>query len=130
MIVKQLVPWIATENISTLSLDSIQKDQTQPLSLATAVSLSSIDKTQSISSIVILANDVESAMALLKIKLKQFQLDCFNALKNGKDAIIVQPTGSGKSVCFTLPALVSSKKVSFVIEPVVAIITNQVAIEK
>ena len=73
-----------TENVSTL--DSMQKDQTQSLSLAAAVSLSSIDKTESMSSTAISANNVESAMALLKIKeLKQFQLDCFNVLKNGKD---------------------------------------------
>ena len=68
-------------------------------------------------------------MALLKIKeLKQFQLCCLDAIRNGKDAIIVQPTGSGKSVCFALPALLSPGKVSLVIEPVVAIISNQIEV--
>ena len=43
-----------------------------------------------------------------------------------KDVIVVQPTGSGKSVCFILPALVFPGKVSLVIEPVVAVIINQV----
>lgn len=115
------------ETVVSVNTENVGSIQTQSLSLATAVSSSSIDKTQSLSSTAILSNDVQSAMAVLKIKeLKQFQLDCFNALMNGKDAIIVQPTGSGKSVCFTLPALVSSNKVSFIIEPVVAIITNQV----
>ena len=38
----------------------------------------------------------------------------------------MQPTGSGKSVCFILPALVFPGKVSLVVEPVVAVIINQV----
>ena len=38
----------------------------------------------------------------------------------------MQPTGSGKSVCFILPALVFPGKMSLVVEPVVAIIINQV----
>ena len=68
-------------------------------------------------------------MALLKIKeLKQFQLSCLDAIRDGKDAIIVQPTGSGKSVCFALPALLSPGKVSLVIEPAVAIISNQIEV--
>ena len=48
------------------------------------------------------------------------------ALQAGKGAIIVQPTGSGKSACFQLFALPSPGKVCLVIEPVVAVITNQV----
>lgn len=94
----------------------MHKDQTTSLSPA---AVSSSDETQSMSSIASSANDVESTMALLKIKeLEQFQLGCLDALRNGKDAIIVQPTSSGKSVSFTLPALLSSNKVSLVIEPV------------
>ena len=50
------------------------------------------------------------------------------AIRDGKDAIIVQPTGSGKSVCFALPALLSPGKVSLVIEPAVAIISNQIEV--
>ena len=34
-------------------------------------------------------NDIEHAMALLKIKeLKQFKLSCLDAIRNGKDAIL------------------------------------------
>jgi len=44
------------------------------------------------------------------------------AIRDGKDAIIVQPTGSGRSVCLALPALLSPGKVNLVIEIVVAII--------
>ena len=59
-------------------------------------------------------------------RIKQFQLCCLDTLRNGKDTIIVQPTGSGKSVCFALPALLSPGKVSLIIELVVAIIKNQI----
>ena len=40
--------------------------------------------------------------------------------------IVVQPTGSGKSLCFVIPGLMFPGKVALVIEPAVAIITNQV----
>ena len=69
----------------------------------------------------------EAAKSTLKVQeFKQFQIDCITAVKEGKDVIVVQPTGSGKSVCFVLPALMFPGKVSLVIEPVVAIIINQV----
>ena len=70
---------------------------------------------------------LETAISTLKIReFKQFQIDCITAVKQGKDVVVVQPTGSGKSVCFILPALVFPGKVSLVIEPVVAVIINQV----
>ena len=68
-----------------------------------------------------------AAKSTLKIhEFKQFQTDCITAVKQGKDVIVVQPTGSGKSMCFVLPALLFKGKVSLVIEPVVAVIVNQV----
>ena len=49
---------------------------------------------------------LEAAKSTLKVQeFKQFLIDCITAVKEGKDVIIVQPTGSGKSVCFVLPAL-------------------------
>jgi len=58
----------------------------------------------------------------LKIKeLKQFQI---MAIQEGKDVVLVQPASSGKSVCFVLPTLLNP--ISLVVEPVVAVITNQV----
>ena len=67
---------------------------------------------------------LEAAKSTLKVQ--EFKIDCITAVKQGKDVIVVQPTGSGKSVCFILPALVFPGKVSLVIEPVVAVIINQV----
>ena len=70
---------------------------------------------------------LEAAKSTPKVQeFKKFQIDCITAVKQGKDVIVVQPTGSGKSVYFILPALVFPGKVSLVIEPVVAVIINQV----
>ena len=70
---------------------------------------------------------IENGKVLLNIKeLKQFQISCLAAIRRGEDAIIVHPTGSGKSIRFTLPTLLPPGKISLVIEPVVAVIVNQV----
>lgn len=46
-------------------------------------------------------------------------------LLKGQDAIIIMPTGGGKSVCFQLPALMK-EGVTLVISPLVALMENQV----
>jgi len=67
---------------------------------------------------------LETAKSVLKVnEFKKFQVDCAMAIKEGKDVVIVQPTGSGKSMYFILPALIL---VSLVIEPVIAVIINQI----
>ena len=71
--------------------------------------------------------DVQKIKDVLKItKFKQFQIECAAAVKHGQDAILVQPTGYGRSLCFVIPALCSPGKVSLVVEPAVSVITNQV----
>ena len=40
--------------------------------------------------------------------------------------VVVQPTGSGKSLYFVVPGLMFPGKVALVVEPAVAVITNQV----
>ena len=37
--------------------------------------------------------------------LKQFQKDAIQAVQQARDTIIIQPTASGKSICFQIPAL-------------------------
>ncbi|NJO44261.1 MAG: ATP-dependent DNA helicase RecQ [Oscillatoriales cyanobacterium RM2_1_1] len=43
----------------------------------------------------------------------------------GKDALIVMPTGGGKSICFQLPALLQSG-LTLIVSPLVALMENQV----
>ena len=70
---------------------------------------------------------LEAIKSKLKIaQYKRFQLEAIEALQCGKDVIVVQPTGSGKSLCYVAPALLNPGKVTVVIEPVVAVITNQI----
>jgi ATP-dependent DNA helicase RecQ len=54
------------------------------------------------------------------------QGEVVQALLNGQDALIVLPTGAGKSLCFQLPALLQ-RGLTLVISPLVALMENQVA---
>jgi len=71
--------------------------------------------------------ELESLKSKLKVvQYKSFQVAAIEALQNGKDCIVVQPTGSGKSLCFVASALMNPSKITLVIEPMVAVITNQI----
>jgi len=71
--------------------------------------------------------ELESVKAKLKIKqYKQFQLETIQALQQNNDVIVVQPTGSGKSLCYIASALLNPGKLTLVVEPLVAVITDQV----
>ena len=71
--------------------------------------------------------EMQKVKDVLKItELKQFQIECATAVIHGHDAIVVQPTGCGKSLCFIIPAIYFPGKVSLVVEPAVSVITNQV----
>ena len=49
-----------------------------------------------------------------------------DALIAGRDALVVMPTGAGKSLCFQLPALANGG-LSVVVSPLVALMQNQVS---
>jgi ATP-dependent DNA helicase RecQ len=53
------------------------------------------------------------------------QAEIVRCLLDNRDALIVMPTGGGKSLCFQLPALLS-EGVTLVISPLVALMENQV----
>ena len=46
---------------------------------------------------------------------KSFQVVAIEALQKGKDVIVVQPTGSGKSLCYIASALMNPGKITLVI---------------
>jgi len=62
--------------------------------------------------------DLDPAKSTLKItEFKRFQVECISGIKQGKDVVVVETTGCGKSMCFVLPAILNPGKISLVIEP-------------
>jgi ATP-dependent DNA helicase RecQ len=58
-------------------------------------------------------------------ELRYPQGEVMQALLAGQDALVVMPTGAGKSLCFQLPALLNDG-LTLVISPLVALMENQV----
>jgi ATP-dependent DNA helicase RecQ len=54
------------------------------------------------------------------------QREAVEAALDGRDALVVMPTGSGKSLCYQLPAL-GGLRFSIVVSPLVALMADQVA---
>jgi ATP-dependent DNA helicase RecQ len=54
------------------------------------------------------------------------QADIVSAILDGRDVLAVMPTGSGKSLCYQLPALVRDG-LTIVVSPLIALMRNQVA---
>lgn len=53
------------------------------------------------------------------------QRDIIDAVVAGRDALVVMPTGAGKSICYQLPALLR-EGVAIVVSPLVALMNDQV----
>src|ERR1700677_720413 len=54
------------------------------------------------------------------------QAEIVDAILEGRDVLAVMPTGSGKSVCYQLPALLRDG-LTVVVSPLIALMRNQVA---
>src|SRR6202140_1966134 len=54
------------------------------------------------------------------------QADIVTAILDGRDVLAVMPTGSGKSLCYQLPALLRDG-LTIVVSPLIALMRNQVA---
>ena len=59
-------------------------------------------------------------------QLKDWQLKVLQATIEGKNTLVIQPTGSGKSLCFQLPSLITSK-VTLVLTPTISLMHDQTA---
>src|SRR5215208_3731625 len=53
------------------------------------------------------------------------QREAVDAALEGRDALVVMPTGSGKSLCYQLPALMR-EDLTVVVSPLVALMQDQV----
>ena len=58
-------------------------------------------------------------------KFKGEQKQIIQAVLNKKSVMVIMPTGAGKSLCFQLPALLSSG-MALVVSPLIALMKNQV----
>src|SRR5215471_15420135 len=54
------------------------------------------------------------------------QADIIDTILSGRDVLAVMPTGSGKSLCYQLPALMRDG-LTVVVSPLIALMRNQVA---
>lgn len=67
----------------------------------------------------------KALVEVFKIKhLREYQLPTMNALLSGEDVILIMPTGGGKSLCYQLPAVISTG-ITVVISPLIALMEDQ-----
>ena len=57
---------------------------------------------------------------------RDFQIAAINAVEKKNDVVVIQRTGSGKSLVYQIPALFSTFKYTIVISPTISLILNQV----
>ena len=58
-------------------------------------------------------------------RFREYQKEAILALLSGRDCLIAHPTGSGKSLCFTFPAVYKNKK-TIVVTPIISLMMDQV----
>ena len=76
-------------------------------------------------------SDLAAAQRILRAtfgfeEFRPGQAEIFAAVLAGRDVLAVMPTGSGKSLCYQLPALLRDN-LTIVVSPLIALMRNQVA---
>src|SRR5471030_90140 len=59
-------------------------------------------------------------------ELRPLQMPAINAVLEGRDSLVVLPTGGGKSLCYQAPAVLRSQATTVVISPLIALMKDQV----
>jgi Werner syndrome ATP-dependent helicase len=70
---------------------------------------------------------MSSSLSQLRVKcLKPFQRAALAAWRSCQDCVVLAATGSGKSLCFQLPAVLPGSKTVIVVSPLISLMKDQV----